>query len=162
MWAEDGELCVSSDWTVCPPGLSSSLMLKVKRGVFADVGGINGSSSSVNMNRVWHLVRSFLLSEGRRSGTRTRLQHRAGPLGPVLSGEEEKTTATDGHVYTHIHVPAMIRPHKQLLIWITVTSVYSISWAAFLHSCTLYSAYPDSHLGAARCNRCNLSDTTSI
>lgn len=60
----EGELCVSSDWTVCPPGLSPSLMLKLKRGVFADVGGINGSSSSVNMNRIWHLVRSFLLSEG--------------------------------------------------------------------------------------------------
>lgn len=47
---------------VCPPGPAPALMEKVKLCVFADVGGINGSSSSVNTNRLWHLVRSPLLS----------------------------------------------------------------------------------------------------
>lgn len=35
---------------VCPPGPALALMQKVELCVFADVSGINGSSSSVNTN----------------------------------------------------------------------------------------------------------------
>lgn len=35
---------------VCPPGPALALMEKVELCVFADVSGINGSSSSVNTN----------------------------------------------------------------------------------------------------------------
>lgn len=113
------EVDVRADWTVWPLGPPSPLMLKLILGVFADVGGISRSSSSVNMNRLWHPVRSLLLSGDEKSGTCKRSERglRA-PRGTMVQEKERKDRGsyrqtciyTWPHVYSHrshIHLKRM-------------------------------------------------------
>ena len=89
-----------------PPGPWSPLMSKPMLAVRLAWEGLSGggSSSSVNMNRLWHLVRSWLLSGDGRSGTCKRSQRWVGLPG-AQRGERKRAT----HMY--MYTITRVSPH---------------------------------------------------
>lgn len=76
----------------------------------AAVSGINGSSSSVNMNPLWHLVRSFLPSGDGRNGTRERSDRLPGAWW-------WKKNYTNRDTHTHIYTRTRVYSHKSQIHW---------------------------------------------